>query len=153
MDLKEVALTAGKAALGVFPWGGAVVEIADQLLPGDKKVTEETTGEELEGMIDSLPAQEKAAVLARKLDVQRDISSNNRDVKVAMAKADASGNSKRPLIAMAMAGALGLIVLMVVLAYVVVAFRTGELPDPGVLIRVMDVINGVLTEYFNSTTT
>lgn len=87
----------------VIPGGGVIVDLVNEFLPDDKKLPPESTGKEVETAITNLPADKKAALLSKELDVEIEEIRSWSDIQKAFSEADQSGYSTRPKIAMMMA--------------------------------------------------
>lgn len=101
----------GSIIRNVVPGGGMVMDMVNEFLPDDKKLNKDATGEDVKQAIDSLPPDVRERVLSKQLDVQMEEIRSWTSIQDSLAKADASGASTRPRIALMMAW---LVVLMVV---------------------------------------
>lgn len=89
----------------IFPAAGVVVDIVNELLPGDKKLPADATGDQVQAAVNSLPADQQAQVLSKQLDVEITEIKEWSNVVESLAKSDATGSSTRPFIAAMMAWA------------------------------------------------
>lgn len=102
MNLGSILGKIGSAALKSIPGVSAateIIEFVNDCLPGDKKVDENSTGDEVLDNINQLPAQEKMAVLQKQFDVQIAEIKSFTEVQKALSEVDIQGASTRPHIA------------------------------------------------------
>jgi hypothetical protein len=81
----------------------AIVDAVNIMLPSDKQIDENSTGDEVEEAIKELPAEQRAILLGKQIDLKITESNNWLSVQQALNSADASGASTRPEIAKLMA--------------------------------------------------
>lgn len=119
MELSEILKRAGSAVISsVVPGGGLIVDLINEFLPSDKKLPGTATGTDAQKAIDGLTPELRLKLLTRQLDVQIAETNAWASVQDSLAKADATGNSTRPKIALMMAW-------LVVLQVTVVAISIG----------------------------
>ncbi len=95
--IKPVATIAGSFIPGV----GAAIEVVNQFLPDDKKLTEAATGAELHDAVAGLPADQRAQLMGRDIDLKIAQEEGWTERYTAMCAGD--GQSTRPQIALMMA--------------------------------------------------
>ena len=101
MDLGNILKKAGSAVISsVVPGGGLIVDLINEFLPSDNKLPKTATGAEAQAAIDGLTPELRLQLMTRELDV--DIAEVNAwsNVQESLAKADESGKSTRPRIAL-----------------------------------------------------
>ena len=104
MNLKNILFKAGGAVLSsVVPGGGLILELINGLLPKDKKLGNDATGDQAMGAIQTLPADQQAKLLSKELDVEIAEIGGWSSVMSSLAQADSTGNTTRPRIALMMA--------------------------------------------------
>lgn len=103
MKLSDILKTAGAAAIRhTIPNGSLVLELINSFLPDDKKLSGSATGAEAEQAIESLPADQRAMLMERELDVKLAEINSWTYIQQSLNEADASGASTRPKIALMM---------------------------------------------------
>lgn len=71
MNLGKVLLGIGSSVVSTaFPGAGAVIGFVNDMLPDDKKLPKESTGNEVMAAIDGLPADQRSAILSKRLDIE-----------------------------------------------------------------------------------
>jgi hypothetical protein len=98
--LKKVG---GGIIRNAIPGGGMMLDVVNEFLPEDKKLPAGATGAEAANAISALPPEQRQIVLAKQLDVEIEEVRSWASIQESLAKADASGSSTRPRIAMMMA--------------------------------------------------
>lgn len=97
----------GKVGSGIVstmvPGGGAIVAGINALLPDDKKLPEQATGVDVQNAVSTLSPEQQAEVLTKKYDVEIAEVNAWASIQGHLSKADESGASTRPEIAMMMA--------------------------------------------------
>ncbi|MDH5297858.1 MAG: hypothetical protein OEV91_02450 [Desulfobulbaceae bacterium] len=107
MNIANVLLKVGGAVVSsVVPGGAAIVEMVNAFLPDDKKLPATATGTQVQTAVDSLPPEQKEAVLLKEMDVQIEDIKGWTNIVESLATADGVGASTRPKIAMMMAWAV-----------------------------------------------
>lgn len=103
MKLFDIVKNIGSGLLGLSPAGSAVLQTVNALLPADKKLTQQSTGDDAINAINALPVDQRASLLEKEIELDI-VESNNfaQNIKV-MAEVDNSGSSTRPEIAIMMA--------------------------------------------------
>ena len=84
----------------VVPGGGLLMDVVNELLPDDKKLPKDATGDQVNNAIKSLPPEQQATLMEKEFDVEMtQIKESNSTVR-AMLDADAKNpHSTRPYIA------------------------------------------------------
>ncbi len=94
----------GGAAVSTFiPGGGAILGLVNEFLPDNKKLGGDATGTDVEAAIKSLPPEQQADLLSKKLDVEIAEIEGHTNVVQTLAEVDKAGASTRPRIAIIMA--------------------------------------------------
>lgn len=70
MKIDDLLTVAGGSALRLYVWGEGVVELINTMLPEDRKITPQITGDEAHVMIRTLPASALLGLLVLDLNVQ-----------------------------------------------------------------------------------
>ncbi|MFH1526560.1 MAG: hypothetical protein ABIG69_07905, partial [Bacteroidota bacterium] len=83
----------------------------NEFLPDDKKLPADATGEQAKDAISALPPEQQALVLMKEFDVEIVEAQEFTKVQQALAQADATGASTRPIIAKMMAYCVAFVVL------------------------------------------
>ena len=101
MKLWDFAQKIGAAAIATaVPGGPLILQGINELLPEDKKLPEAATGTDLVTAVESLPPEQRVALMDKELDVElTQIKESNATLR-AMLEADAAGtHTTRPYIA------------------------------------------------------
>ena len=70
MKLWDIVKTVGGSVVrNAVPGGGLLVDVVNEFLPDDKKLPAEATGSDIASAVDSLPAEQRAQLMAREFDV------------------------------------------------------------------------------------
>lgn len=107
MKLLDLLSKAGNLPLiSALPGVGtakAIVDAVNVMLPTDKQITENSTGNEVDAAIGELPPEQKAVLLNKQIELKITESNNWVSIQQAHAATDQSGASTRPYIALMMA--------------------------------------------------
>jgi hypothetical protein len=118
LKLKDILKSVGSAVIrNVIPGGGVVIDAVNAMLPDDKKLPNDATGEQVKHAVDSLPPDQAAMIMAKELDVEIEQIRSWAQIQDSLAKADASGSSTRPWIAKLMAVAVFITIMTVIAAW------------------------------------
>lgn len=101
MKLWDIVKTVGSSVVrNAVPGGGLLVDVVNEFLPDDRKLPAEATGSDIATAVDSLPAEQRAQLMAREFDVDiTQIQESNATVR-AMLEADTkTPHTTRPYIA------------------------------------------------------
>ncbi|WP_321367884.1 hypothetical protein [uncultured Desulfuromusa sp.] len=149
MKFKEILTTLkpfASVAASFVPGGSAAIELVNAFLPEDKKLPETATGGDVISAVDSLPAEQRASLFEKQIDLEIAQEEGWTDRYKAMCAAD--GQSTRPKIAYMMAQVL----CFEILAFTVWCFIYPEQMRNPVLWTVFGTLTGVpagvLTKYF-----
>ena len=101
MDIGSILKTVGGSLLknAMPPLSGLAFDLINDALPSDKKLSETSTGIDAEKAVASLPPDQKAALLMKKLDVEIVKTKEWTNIVKALAEVDKTGNTTRPDIA------------------------------------------------------
>jgi len=102
MKIWDIVRNVGSAALQVaLPGTGSlIVKAVNEFLPGDKKLAESATGDEIGSAISSLPPDQQAQVLQKEFDVTiEQIQQSNSTLRSMLESEAKSPHSTRPYIA------------------------------------------------------
>lgn len=101
MKLWDIVKTVGSGIISnVVPGGSALLGVVNELLPEDKKLPTDATGDQVSSAISSLPAADQAQVLMKDFDVQLEQIKQSHASLQTMLTADAqSKHTTRPKIA------------------------------------------------------
>ncbi len=104
MKLKKILASLrplAAVAAPFIPGGPAILAAVNAVLPPDKRLPDTATGGEILSAVDALPADQRAALMEREIDLQIEQERGWTERYKAMAEAD--GQSTRPRIALMMA--------------------------------------------------
>lgn len=129
MNLLKILGTVGSGIISTMvPGGAAIVAGINAFLPDDKKLPENATGTEVQDAVSTLPPEKRAEILAKEYDVEIAKIESWATIQGHLSKADQSGASTRPTIAIMMAW---LVVLQVITVCIIMlcsaAFANNEI--------------------------
>ncbi|MEE8598950.1 MAG: hypothetical protein V3S69_05510 [Dehalococcoidales bacterium] len=115
MNLLSIAKKVGLGILrDVVPGGGLILQAVNELLPEDKKLPPEATGEQVKAAAESLPPEQRARLLEREFDVEETQIKESNETLRTMLQADAtSTHTTRPYIAKGAFQVVAAVVLVV----------------------------------------
>uniref|UniRef100_A0A6M3IZL8 Uncharacterized protein n=1 Tax=viral metagenome TaxID=1070528 RepID=A0A6M3IZL8_9ZZZZ len=106
MQLGEILTKVGSTVLkNVIPGAGIVIDLVNEFLPNDKKLPGTATGADIKGAVDSLPPEQRNQLMMKELDVEIKQEEEFTKRFEVLAKADESGSTTRPQIALMMSQA------------------------------------------------
>ena len=159
MKLKDILFQAGASVIkSVVPGGGVVLDLINNLLPNDKKLGQETTGEEAMAAIESLPPEQKASLMEKQLDVEIAEINNWSKIQASLASADIAGSSTRPEIALMMAKVVSFTIILFVsiLAVAILQKQAGMIINMSelwpLMLAILGLPIGLLRSYFGMRT-
>lgn len=118
MNLGAILKTVGSGLISnLAPGGSAIVNMINGFLPDDKKLPENSTGQQAQSAINSLPAEQQASVLNKQYDVEIEEIRGFTDRHRAMCDVDKTGNTTRPEIAKMMAQVVCFTIIVIVSMY------------------------------------
>lgn len=135
MKLWDIAKTVGAGIFSVaVPGGAKILETVNDLLPDDSKLLPNATGNDIQNAVESLPPEQKAAVMEKEFDVEiTQIQESNSTLR-AMLESDAQNpHSTRPYIAK---GSFHVVAFTVIVAVSIWAY--------GVLIENIELVKSVM---------
>jgi len=149
MNIGKILLQAGEAVVSaVVPGGAQIISLVNSLLPPDQQLHPNATGNQAQAAVDTLPPDQKAAVLMKDMDVQIAESKDWSGVVASLAVADGPGSSTRPQIAEQMAHLVIGVTLMLALAMGWVCIQTGVLPSWEEITALLALPTVLLRAYF-----
>ena len=115
--LKVLGKVGGSILADIIPGGNAILNVVNEFLPDDLKLTAKATGEQIQEAVSSLPAEQQATLLSKEFDVEVTSIQEHTKVLTALGEVDKTGNSTRPFIALMMAwvvsfSIVGLIIML-----------------------------------------
>ena len=118
MNLLSILGKVGSSILAdVIPGGNTILKVVNGFLSDKDKLTEKSTGAEIQGAISKMPANFQAELLDKQFDVEIVAIQEHTKVITALGEVDKTGNSTRPFIALMMAwvvsfAIVGLIIML-----------------------------------------
>lgn len=120
MKLWDIVKNVGSGIVrNAVPGADAILSTVNALLPGDKKLSENATGDDIHAAIMALPPEQQGEVLQKEFDVE--ITRIQESHATARAMLEAEANSKhttRPMIAMGAFCVVAIISILIVGAWV-----------------------------------
>lgn len=139
----------------VVPGAAQIIDIVNELLPGDQRLPADATGEQVERAIETLPPEQRAQVLDRELEVKlEDIRQSNDTLRTMLEAESKSQHSTRPKIALRMSNVVAFAIIAIVTAFAVAivkgdAAMLKEVKQSGFFVlAVLAPIVGWLNAYF-----
>lgn len=149
MNLSDILNTIkpfASVAAAFIPGGPQVLAAVNAFLPDDKKLPDTATGQDIQDTVDSLPPEQRLALLSKKIDLEIAQEEGWTDRYKAMCSAD--GQSTRPQIALMLCRILS----FEILAFTVWCFIYPDQMDNPVLWTIFATLTsvpaGVLMKYF-----
>lgn len=147
MDVKDLARIAGKRAIERYPWGDVVLSVIEESLEEKDRATisSKSTGTDIEYLINKLPERKRLRVLQRRFNIRQAVDQQleeetKEEIEIEDGVEDVlSSHHKSVVFIMFMGGGIAIIVL-ILLAYVIIGYRTGQLPDLALLRGVYDIV-------------
>ena len=102
----KVIAPVGSMVGDFVPYVGPAVKAINSFMPDDKKLPENASKDEIQAAVDSLPPEQKAALMEKKIELEIVKEKEWSKVVDSLAKADATGNTTRHDIAMMFARAV-----------------------------------------------
>lgn len=102
MKLLDIVKTVGSAVVrSAVPGGGLLLDAVNELLPDDKKLPGDATGEQVRSVVESLPPEQRAAIMGKEFDVDiTQIRESNETVREMLRSDAANPHTTRPRIAL-----------------------------------------------------
>lgn len=148
MKLKDILAGAATVAGTLNPALGAAIGLVNGLLPEDKQLPITSTGAEVQRVVDQLPAEQRASLLEREIDLEIAREEGWSTRYQAMCSAD--GQESRAKIVMMMAQVL----VFEILAFTVLFFWRPEVINSQEVWLIFGVLTGtpatVLLNYFGN---
>lgn len=101
MKLLDILGKVGGAVIkAVVPGGGLIVDVVNEFLPDDKKLDSGATGSDISSAVESLPAEQRAQLMAREFDVDiTQIQESNSTLRAMLDADTKTPHTTRPYIA------------------------------------------------------
>lgn len=150
MEIRDAIRIAGSTAMELFPWGKAVINLANGFLPAEYQLTDRSSGTDLYNVVKELPPEVQAVLMSRQIDLAIAESDNERDKVIAREQADVTGKTARPTVALMLTGMVVAVAVLLAIAYTSIARQTGAMPDTGLLESILKLAGEILKSYFGS---
>lgn len=156
MNIGSILKKVGGALLkNAFPpLSGVAYDLINDALPADKKLSETSTGADAKKAIASLPPDQRASLLEKKLDVEMTEIKEWSNIVAALAEVDKTGHTTRPEIAKNMSTLIGFSVIIILgpIAYAIVASDEKMIDSIAkawpLIMTVIGIPAGIVTSYF-----
>lgn len=159
MNLAGALHEAGSAPLRGFAWGETVVNIVNSALPSDKAVTLDNSGYEVKERLNALEVRQNHSIMSISLkafeSVARDPNTGGGvplQVEKGRREDDPESTYERDnaksTITMVIGGGIVIVAILVALSYNTVAYKTGELPDTGMLETLAKILVEILKAFY-----
>lgn len=148
MDILGLAILAGTEYLKKYSWAPTALEIIEEVLEKKPPVTLENKGTDLEAFIDSLPPETRAKIRKHRFDIQNELVLQQYEPRPTSKKT--TPNKHKHVFSLLAIGGLLTILLLTVIAYGIVTWKTGEVPDMGFMMRLLDLLKSVAESYLST---
>ena len=154
--LKKVGSSLLRNALP--PLSGMAFDLINNALPDDKKLSETSTGADATAAIKTLPPDQRASLMEKKLDVEIEEIKAHVGVTQALAEVDKTGQSTRPAIAKGMAQliAFGVITILTPMAYAILTGKQAMILEISktwpLIATILGIPAGIVNSYFGKRT-
>jgi len=108
------------AASTLIPGGPLILGAVNAMLPEDKKLTENATGQDIRNAVNQLNPEQRASLMEKELDVEIAEIKGWSAVQASLSQADQAGASTRPKIALMMAWCVVFAIVVFMVAWVAV---------------------------------
>ena len=160
MNLGSILKKVGGSLLknAMPPLSGIAFDLINDALPDDKKLSETSTGSDAKEAIASLPADQRASLLEKKLDVEMTKIKEWSNVVSALAEVDKTGNTTRPKIARDQSTLIGFSVVITLgpIAYAIVTGDSKMVDSIAsawpLIMTVIGIPAGIVNSYFGKRT-
>ena len=115
----KVIKPVGSVVGDFVPYVGPAIKAINSFMPADKQLSETATKDDIQAAVDSLPPEQKAALMEKQIELEIVKEKEWSKVVESLAAADATGNTTRPWIAKLMAGVVGFAVVIFVIMWAV----------------------------------
>lgn len=114
MKLWDIVKTVGGQVIkNTVPGGGLIVDALNAILPGDKKLPSDATGDQINEAVQSLPPEQRAALLDKEFDVElTQIKESNSTLRTMLESDAKNQHSTRPYIAKGAFQVVGFVTLL-----------------------------------------
>ena len=150
--LKKVGSSLLRNALP--PFSGMAFDLINNALPDDKKLSETSTGADAAAAVKTLPPEQRASLMEKKLDVEIEEIKAHVGVTQALAEVDKTGQSTRPAIAKGMSQLIGFGVIATLgpLAYAIIVGKSDMVLEISkiwpLIATIIGIPAGIVNSYF-----
>ena len=156
MNIGEMLKTVGSSLFknALPPLSGIAYDLINRALPDGKKLSEDSTGIDVELALGSLPPEQRVSLLEKKLDVEMTEIKEWSGVVTALAEVDKVGKSTRPGIAKDMSTIIGFSVIITLspIAYAIVTGDSKMIDSISsswpLIMTVIGIPAGIVNSYF-----
>lgn len=146
------------AASSVIPGGPLILGAVNAMLPDNEKLPETATGSDIRNAVNQLKPEQRASLMEKELEVEIAEINAWEGIQASLSKADATGASTRPFIALMMAWCVVIVAMIFssVLAYSIAVdnFDTVETLNDSwpLMLAVLGTPTALLRAYFGMRT-
>lgn len=128
MNVWNIAKNVGLGILSdIVPGGREILGVVNSFLPGDKKLASTATGTEVNAAINSLPADQRASLMAKQFDVQiTDIKESHSTVRTMLESDAKNPHSTRPKIALGSFHVVAFSIVVIVSLWAIAVFNKDD---------------------------
>lgn len=127
MKLWEVVKSVGSGIIRELPGGDLALDVVNAVLPSDKKLPAGATGSDIENAVMNLPADQRAELLNKEVDVKIEHLRQQGDTTRAMLEAEKnSTHTSRPKIARQASTTVCFAIITIVTAWAIAVLKSDE---------------------------
>ncbi len=128
MKLWDIAKRVGSGLLrDVVPMAGTIIDLVNDVLPGDQKLAGNATGDQVSAAVASLPPEQRAEVMDKEFEVElTQIKESHSTVRVMLESDARNPHSTRPWIAKGSFIVVALVTLIVTAAWAYSIFKADD---------------------------
>lgn len=146
MDILGLAILAGSEYLRKYSWAPTALAVIENVIKEKPPITEDNNGRDLEQYLESLPKEQQDAIRKHRFEIQNEVVLKTKIEKPQKVK---DIRNKHVFSLLAIGGILTIMVLTAI-AYGIVAMKTGEIPDMGFMIRLLELLKAVAESYLST---
>lgn len=149
--LKSVAGPLASVAASLIPGGPLILKVINEVLPDDKQLGSDATGQQIADAVESLPPEARASLMEKRIDLDIAVERGMTERYQAMAASDGQETRAR-IVTKAMNALIGITAAFVAATVYVYATSGAEVAFSGEMAAVFGVITGtfayVVRAYF-----
>lgn len=146
MDILGLAILAGTEYLRKYPWAPTALKIIEDVIQKKPPINGDNSGRDLEQFIESLPKEQQDAIKKHRFEIQQEL----KEMKVKEEPQKVKDIKQKHVFSLLALGGILTIMVLTAIAYGIVGWQTGEVPDMGFMIRLLDLLKEVAEGYLST---